>query len=72
MKKTSRILLPAALLLLTSATVLAIAGLFSRTDDTISLAGEWKFALDPQDKGVSEKWSLKTVWGVGYKFELLD
>jgi len=21
---------------------------------------------------VSEKWSLKTVWGVGYKFELLD
>ena len=56
MKKTSRILLPAAFLLLTSATVLAIAGLFSRTDDTISLAGEWKFALDPQDKGVSEKW----------------
>ena len=23
-------------------------------------------------EGVSEKWSLKTVWGVGYKFELLD
>lgn len=22
--------------------------------------------------GVSEKWNLKTVWGVGYKFELLD
>ena len=22
--------------------------------------------------GVSNKWSLKTVWGVGYKFELLD
>ncbi len=22
-------------------------------------------------EGVSEKWSLKTVWGVGYKFELL-
>ncbi len=23
-------------------------------------------------EGVSEKWSLKTVWGVGYKFEVLD
>ncbi|MCL2227330.1 MAG: response regulator transcription factor [Oscillospiraceae bacterium] len=23
-------------------------------------------------EGVSEKWSLKTVWGVGYKFELFD
>jgi DNA-binding response OmpR family regulator len=23
-------------------------------------------------EGVSEKWSLKTVWGVGYKFELSD
>lgn len=23
-------------------------------------------------EGVSEKWSLKTVWGVGYKFESLD
>lgn len=23
-------------------------------------------------EGVSEKWSLKTVWGVGYKFELKD
>ena len=23
-------------------------------------------------EGVSDKWSLKTVWGVGYKFELLD
>ncbi|MHC1695394.1 MAG: response regulator transcription factor [Eubacteriales bacterium] len=22
--------------------------------------------------GVSDKWNLKTVWGVGYKFELLD
>ena len=22
--------------------------------------------------GASDKWSLKTVWGVGYKFELLD
>jgi len=22
-------------------------------------------------EGISEKWSLKTVWGVGYKFELL-
>ncbi|RAZ00892.1 DNA-binding response regulator, partial [Klebsiella oxytoca] len=21
--------------------------------------------------GVSEKWALKTVWGVGYKFELM-
>jgi DNA-binding response OmpR family regulator len=21
-------------------------------------------------EGVSDKWSLKTVWGVGYKFEL--
>jgi len=20
-------------------------------------------------KGVSDKWALKTVWGVGYKFE---
>ncbi len=23
-------------------------------------------------EGVSDKWSLKTVWGVGYKFELSD
>ena len=23
-------------------------------------------------EGVSERWALKTVWGVGYKFELLD
>ena len=23
-------------------------------------------------EGVSDKWSLKTVWGVGYKFELQD
>ncbi len=23
-------------------------------------------------EGVSEKWSLKTVWGVGYKFELIE
>ena len=23
-------------------------------------------------EGVSDKWVLKTVWGVGYKFELLD
>ena len=23
-------------------------------------------------EGVSDKWSLKTVWGVGYKFELID
>ncbi len=23
-------------------------------------------------EGVSDKWSLKTVWGVGYKFEVLD
>jgi len=23
-------------------------------------------------EGVSEKWSLKTVWGVGYKFETVD
>ena len=21
-------------------------------------------------EGVSDKWSLKTVWGVGYKFEV--
>lgn len=23
-------------------------------------------------EGISEKWALKTVWGVGYKFELLE
>ena len=23
-------------------------------------------------EGVSEKWSLKTVWGVGYKFEVKE
>ena len=22
-------------------------------------------------EGVSDKWSLKTVWGVGYKFEVI-
>ncbi|MBQ2863085.1 MAG: winged helix-turn-helix transcriptional regulator, partial [Clostridia bacterium] len=23
-------------------------------------------------EGVSEKWSLKTVWGVGYKFDTIE
>ena len=23
-------------------------------------------------EGVSDKWSLKTVWGVGYKFESVE
>ena len=23
-------------------------------------------------EGVSEQWSLKTVWGVGYKFEVIE
>ena len=23
-------------------------------------------------EGVSEQWSLKTVWGVGYKFEVVS
>ena len=23
-------------------------------------------------EGVSEKWKLKTVWGVGYKFEVIE
>ena len=23
-------------------------------------------------EGVSDKWTLKTVWGVGYKFEVKD
>ena len=23
-------------------------------------------------EGVSDKWNLKTVWGVGYKFEILE
>ena len=23
-------------------------------------------------EGVSDKWSLKTVWGVGYKFEVTE
>ena len=23
-------------------------------------------------EGVSDKWSLKTVWGVGYKFEVVE
>ena len=23
-------------------------------------------------EGVSDKWTLKTVWGVGYKFELIQ
>ena len=23
-------------------------------------------------EGVSDKWTIKTVWGVGYKFELLE
>ena len=23
-------------------------------------------------EGASDKWSLKTVWGVGYKFEVLE
>ena len=27
----------------------------------INLAGEWNFAADPQDKGVSEKWFSKTL-----------
>ena len=29
-------------------------------------------ALREKLDGVSDKWNLKTVWGVGYKFELLQ
>ena len=25
-----------------------------------------------REAGVSEQWSLKTVWGVGYKFEVVS
>ena len=39
---------------------------FSLTDETYSL-----YCLTKAPEGVSEKWSLKTVWGVGYKFEVL-
>jgi len=28
--------------------------------DTIDLAGEWRFALDPDDIGVSEQWYART------------
>ena len=30
-------------------------------DNTVSLAGKWRFALDPNDTGVQEKWQGKTL-----------
>ncbi len=30
-------------------------------DNTVSLAGKWRFALDPSDTGVQEKWQDKTL-----------
>lgn len=30
-------------------------------DNTVSLAGKWRFALDPADAGVQEKWHSKTL-----------
>lgn len=37
---------------------------------------KWKGNGGPAERnaswGVSEQWSLKTVWGVGYKFEVVS
>ena len=33
----------------------------ARGADTLSLAGEWSFRMDPQDKGVEEKWFAGTL-----------
>jgi len=30
-------------------------------DETISLSGNWKFQSDPEDKGIAEKWFLKSL-----------
>ena len=30
----------------------------------------WDYNTREKLEGISDQWSLKTVWGVGYKFEL--
>jgi beta-galactosidase len=37
--------------------------LSSSTRDSLSLNGQWSFALDPQDVGISESWQLNTFDG---------
>jgi hypothetical protein len=32
-----------------------------KTSNQINLAGEWKFAIDPQDKGIQESWFSRTL-----------
>ena len=32
----------------------------------------WSKRLREKLEGVSDQWSLKTVWGVGYKFEVKE
>ena len=35
------------------------------------LASSFRASLREKLEGTSESWNLKTVWGVGYKFEVL-
>jgi beta-galactosidase/beta-glucuronidase len=32
-----------------------------KSGNVISLAGQWQFQMDPADKGIEEKWFLKTL-----------
>ena len=43
-------------ILITVLAILAIACQKTSTQQKIDLFGEWKFAVDPTDKGISEKW----------------
>ena len=43
--------------------LLCLASGPSRAGEILSLAGRWRFALDPADKGIGEKWFQKTLEG---------
>ena len=63
------------------------SALFCKKEDTLRLVVPENWEMDIGDsrtvdvhvkrlreklEGVSDKWCLKTVWGVGYKFETKD
>ena len=49
------------LLLISFIAVLTISCQQSAIQQKIDLSGEWKFAVDPGDKGISEKWFYQSL-----------
>lgn len=41
--------------------ILACAAAFAQTGNELDLAGEWRFALDPENRGEAEQWHLQTL-----------